>query len=354
MVHAIMLTSILSLDSLDHATRSPHQYVCLYVQRLFLVKAYRYRTKEVLYFYTHIAMSTRWEQPGITVAGDSEPGSRRDQLFWPQGIYLTGDQTVYVADYGNNRISRWKSNTKIGDIVAGRNGYGRGTDQLNQPTYVFVDENESSLIICDWGNRRVVQRSLQNDGNEHIVISDVDCSGLTMDTNGNLYVSNYKHNEVRQWKKGETNGRIVAGGHGRGEGLDQLNSPTSIFVAHDQSLYVSDNNNHRVIKWLNDAKQGIVVAGGHGRGNSLRQLSNPHSVWVDHLGNVYVADFGNDRVVCWCPGSREGSLVLGGNDKGKQANQFDGPIGISFDSQGNCYVVDHRNNRVQKFVVNCN
>lgn len=57
---------------------------------------------------------------------------------------------------------------------------------------------------------------------------------------------------------------IVAGGNGRGFGLNQLNHSQHIFVDDDHAVYVSDRNNHRVIKWMENAKEGVVVAGDRG------------------------------------------------------------------------------------------
>ena len=67
----------------------------------------------------------------------------------------------------------------------------------------------------------------------------------------------------------------MAGGHGQGTALNQLNSPRQILVDTDRSVYVSDSWNHRVMKWMGGAKDGVVVAGGQGEGNSLAQLSCP-------------------------------------------------------------------------------
>ncbi|CAF3327594.1 unnamed protein product [Rotaria socialis] len=302
---------------------------------------------------TQINMSTKWTQYGFTVAGGNEPGTQLNRLFWPHVIYVDNDddQTIYIADYGNNRVVKWTSNANSGQIVAGKNGYGYRNDQCNQPTDVIVDKKTNSMIICDWGNKRVVRWPCENAENGQTIISNIDCSGLAMDNNGNLYVSDYKKGEVRRWEKEETNGKLVAGGNGRGNHLNQLNGPTYIFVDQDYSVYVSDNNNHRVMKWVKGAKQGIVVAGGQGLGNSLAQLSNPHGVIVDHLDNVYVADFGNNRIMRWSKGSKKGSIIVGGDEQGHQQNQFSGPIGLSFDRENNLYVVDHWNNRIQKFHV---
>ncbi len=146
---------------------------------------------------------------------------------------------------------------------------------------MIIDQEQNSFIIVDSGNRRVIQWSRQNHTDGEIIISDIDCSRMTMDKNGSLYVSDSKRNEVRRWRRGEKDGTIVAGGNGQGNHLNQLRCPTFLFVDEDESLYVSDCENHRVMKWAKDAKEGIIVAGGNGQGSRLAQLSYPHGLIVD-------------------------------------------------------------------------
>jgi hypothetical protein len=62
------------------------------------------------------------------------------------------DQTIYVADTFNHRIAEWKKNAISDQIVAGGNGKGNQNDQLNWPRKVIVDQENESLIICDYGN----------------------------------------------------------------------------------------------------------------------------------------------------------------------------------------------------------
>jgi len=300
-------------------------------------------------------INTRWTQNGITIAGGYGNGDQLNQLSSPYGIYVDDDhQCIYIADEGNHRIVKWKFGANNGRVVAGGNGPGNRMDQLNGPTDVIIDKKNDSILICDQGNRRVMRWSRRNNTSGQIIISDIDCSGLTIDNNGDLYVSNREKNEVRRWKIGEKKGTIVAGGNGKGNQLNQLNLPTYIFVDTDYSVYVSDYRNHRVMKWMKGAKEGIVVAGEQDHGNSLTQLSCPYGVVVDHLNNIYVADCGNYRVMCWLKGSREGSIVVGGNGSGQQPNQFNSLTGLSFDGKGNLYVVDHANSRVQKFAIDSN
>jgi len=222
---------------------------------------------------------------------------------------------------------------------------------------VILDEKKKSLIISDCGNRRVVRWSLQNSNDDkEILIEHIKCWGLMINENGDLFVSDEENHAVKRWRKGEIGrkreGRIVAGGNGRGNKLNQLNNPTHIFVDREETIYVSDKENRRVMKWYKGASEGIIVAGGQGQGNSLKQLYCPEGLLVNEVGDIYVADWWNHRVMCWPLGSKEGRVVVGGNGEGKGSNQLNYPIGLSFDAENNLYVADFCNHRIQRFHIN--
>ncbi|CAF0898875.1 unnamed protein product [Rotaria sp. Silwood1] len=271
--------------------------------------------------------NAKWSQNGITVAGGNGLRSETNQLNYPLDLYVDDDQTIYVADYSNHRIVEWKSGATNGNVVAG----GNGAHQLNLPQDVIIDKESDSLIISDSGNRRVVRWPRRNGTHGETIISNIACYGLTMDDNSCLYVVDWRQDEVRRYKIGDTKGTVVAGGNGPGNRLDQLSHPRYVFVDRDHSVYVSDWENNRVMKWEEGVKQGIVVAGGQGEGNSLTQLTSPYGVVVDQLGTVYVADFGNHRIMRWPKGVTQGSVIIGGNGQGAQSNQLNCPIGLSFD-----------------------
>jgi len=220
---------------------------------------------------------------------------------------------------------------------------------------VIVDENNKYLIICDFGNKRVVRWSLENRNVKQVIIKNISCRGLMMNKNGDLFVSDCEKHEVKRWRKGENEeGTVVAGGNGEGDQLDQLNYPTYIFIDQEETVYVSDCENHRVMKWLKGAKQGIVVAGGQGEGNSLNKLAYPQGLTVNAVDDIYVADWRNHRIMCWSLGSKEGRIVVGGNGGGDGSNQLYYPKGLSFDVENNLYVVDCDNQRIQRFSVEKN
>ncbi|CAF0860198.1 unnamed protein product [Adineta steineri] len=290
-----------------------------------------------------------FQQFAITVAGGNGNGQELNQLSYPEGIFIDNDNSVYIADCYNHRIVKWKLNANTGQIIAGGNGSGNHNNQLNDPRDIIFDKKNNSFIISDNGNKRVIRYFDQNQADQQVIISNINCGGLTIDQNGFIYVSDPQNHEVRRWKQGDKNGELVAGGNGQRNHLNQLSVPTFIFIDEDYSLYISDCNNHRVMKWKKDAKEGIIVAGGNGNGSSLKQLSSPHEVIVDHLGQIYVADWGNHRVMRWCEGDAEGEIVVGGNGQGNQLNQLNSPMGLSFDNEENLYVVDLGNHRIQKY-----
>ncbi|CAF1074720.1 unnamed protein product [Adineta steineri] len=249
------------------------------------------------------------------------------------GLTMDNEGFLYVPASEGHEVRRWRVGETNGIVVAGGNGRG------------------DRLIICDSNNRRVLRWSLQGGTSGQTIIENITCWGLTMDNEGFLYVPASEGHEVRRWRVGETNGIVVAGGNGRGDRLDQLNSPAFAFVDQHHSVFVADKNNHRVMKWMKGMSEGIIVAGGQGEGDALTQLDYPEGVIVDQLGTVYVADCNNHRIMRWKKGDTQGSIVVGGNGHGNQTNQLYYPTSLSFDQQGNLYVVDDWNQRVQKFLI---
>ncbi|CAF1631981.1 unnamed protein product, partial [Adineta ricciae] len=287
--------------------------------------------------------SKKWKQNGMTVAGGNGHGDKLNQLWNPEGIFIDNNQNIFIADHQNCRIVEWKLNETEGTVVVG----GNGTDQLNMPTNVIVDEQNNSLIIADLVNYRVIRWF--NENQQETLIENITISRLTMDKYGYLYISDWSKNEVRRWKIGENEEKLVAGGNGQGNQLNQFNRPAYIFVDSEQSVYVTDKGNHRVMKWRKDANEGIIVAGGNGQGNNLNQLSYPQGILVDDFGQIYIADYYNHRIMRWSEGNREGEIIIGEHGPGDESNQLFYPIDLSFDVKKNLYVSDSGNSRVQKF-----
>ena len=244
--------------------------------------------------------NARWSQNGVTVAGGNGRGNAVNQLWCTCALDIDDDnQSIVIADFGNDRIVEWKIGASHGKVIAGGGGRGNRLDQLNYPTDVLIDKETNSLLIADRGNRRVLRWSRRQGTTQGEVIADnIDCTGLAIHHQRYLYVSDTEKHEVRRYTIGDKNGILVAGGNGKGNQLNQLRDPTYLFVDEAQAVYASDRNNRRVIKWNKGAKEGIVVAGGEGKGSALTQLSYPRGLFVDTSSTIYVVDAQNDLVKC--------------------------------------------------------
>ncbi|CAF4857336.1 unnamed protein product [Rotaria socialis] len=170
------------------------------------------------------------------------------------GLALDNDGFIYIADYDNHEVRRYRMGENQGTIVAGGNGAGTGLNQLSHPRYVFVDEDHS------------------------------------------IYVSDEINHRVMKWIEGAKQGIIVAGGEGSGNSLTQLSNPYGVFVDHSGTVYVADGSNHRIVRWYRGATQGEVIVGGHGPGNQSNQLNIPFGLSFDQEGNIYVSEHSNHRV----------------------------------------------------------
>ena len=166
------------------------------------------------------------------------------QLYTPTGVVFDNDQNMFVADYSNHRIVEWKFNSTNRQVV-----FGEDQNLLKYPVDMIIDKEDNSVIIADQGNRRVIRWRREIRGDPDILISDIDCFGITMDKTGNLYVADYKKNVVKRWKKGSNEGTIVVGGNGKGEKCNQLNSPRGLSFDEHGNLYVIDHGNDRIQKF---------------------------------------------------------------------------------------------------------
>ena len=287
----------------------------------------------------YISLLTGSAEYSKTVAGGYGLGSTTNEFCFPYGLAIDEDQTMFIADWGNHRIIQWKMGDPEGQVIAGGHGQGKELNQLNCPTDVLIDKETDSLIISDHGNKRVVRWFRRRGTTQgEILIDNIACWGLAMGDRRCLYVSDIEKDEVRRYEMGENNGTVVAGGHGRGVGRNQLNKPTYIFVDSQQTVYVSDTSNHRVMKWEKEKTQGVVVAQGFSRG-----------LFVDKSETVYVADYGNHQLMRWPKGATEGTVIVGGNEKGEEGSELYYPWTLSFDQQGQIYVADHSYHRIQRF-----
>ena len=264
-------------------------------------------------------------------------------------MYSTVPQPLHliVGMLTSSPNARWSAN---GVTAAGEYGCGDDRHQLNEPYGLGIDDENQRIVIADYWNQFIVA-----------------------------------------WKIGKKDGKMIAGGRGEGNQLNQLNCPTDVLIDKEtDSLLIAGRGNQRVVRWCrhqgtthgevivdnnccglamdhqgylyvsDTAKHefrrhaigdnnGIVVAGGNRRGNQPHQLRYPTYLFVDEEEAVYVSDNNNRRVMKWNTGAKKWIVVAGGQGQGSALTQLSYPRGLLVDISGTVYVVDTGNHRVMRW-----
>ena len=268
--------------------------------------------------------------PGI---GDNGPATSAALSSNAFGLAVDSAGNVYIGDAGNNR-TRKVSNGVI-TTVAGNGTQGFSGDngpaiaaELSVPNAVAAD-SAGNLFVSDYGNNRIrdvsngVITTLAGDGIETGVLGDngpatsaslAHPTGVAVDASGNVFIADTAYDRIRKVSRGVIT--TVAGNGTPGFGGD--NGPAT------------------------SAQLNIPLQGG---------------VAVDSAGNLYIADYGNDRIrevsngvintvagngTCCNP------AALGVGDNGPATSATLIAASVALDSTGNLYIADSGNGRIRR------
>jgi len=105
----------------------------------------------------------------VGISGES--GNSEDRLFNPLALKFDSSNTLYIADYQNNRVQKWILGASNGTTIAGQADatIGNAPDEFHYP------------------------------------------ADLVLDSSGNIYVSDRYNYRVQLWLKGATTGSTIAG-----------------------------------------------------------------------------------------------------------------------------------------------
>ncbi|CAF4074014.1 unnamed protein product, partial [Adineta steineri] len=146
----------------------------------------------------------------MLVAGGSGSGSQANQFSFPTGLFVdtSASNTLYVADFSNHRIQKWLNGASNGTTVAGQSGVsGSALNQLNEPFTLTMDMNKS-LYIVDYGNNRIVLWLLGSTSG--IVIAGTGVAGalpsqlnnpwsVRLDSTGAFIVNDNSNNRIQRF-----------------------------------------------------------------------------------------------------------------------------------------------------------
>jgi uncharacterized protein (TIGR03437 family) len=343
------------------------------------------------------------------VAGNGKGGYSGDggaatsaQFSNPSGVAVDGDGNLFIADAVTNRIRKVSPDGVITTVAGtglcgGFSGDGgpAASAQLNGPVAVALDGN-GSLFIAEYGNDRVRRvspdgiittvagdgtRGFSGDGGPatgaHLRIDcgNTICGGIAVDSQGNLFVADGGNNRVRRIAPDGIittvagNGSYGFSGDGGPAINTQLSTPRGLAVDKADNLLIAEDGG-RIRKVSPDGTITTVAGGvlfGSARGFSgdggpatSARLSWPVGLAVDSTGNLLIADPGAnfetgdagddpsvdhrirkvslDGTITTVAGN--GSHDFSGEGGAAITAAFDGPTGIAVDGAGNVYVAD--------------
>ncbi|MGB2578798.1 sugar lactone lactonase YvrE [Elusimicrobium simillimum] len=335
-------------------------------------------------------------RPGIinTVAGIGSPGFSGDdglyanqaQLNYPCAVKVDHAGNINILDCGNNRVRRVYPDGTITTIAGnGKKDFFMQNIQAERFSFkqvsAIVADNNNNIYVADEGYNRIFKidrsRTLTvyagngkdgraGDGKQAASAAIGAPSGLAIDNQGNIYVSQRKDHVIR---KITLNGVIstLAGtgepgysGDGGQAALAQFNAPACIDITTTGVLLVADlgnqairriNNDNTITTILDNKKMKEAYVGANTGDIELQGIYN---LAADNNGNLLISDAYSNRIFKMSPDGKVATIAGSGTagysgDGGKAlAAKLNGPQGINVDSNGNLFIADAKNNVVRQ------
>lgn len=149
----------------------------------------------------------------------------------PRTVYVGADNSLYVADLGNNRVRVVNGSTNIVSTIAGTNSGPGSSAFINHPRGIALDPTTGTLFVAEIGNDEVRKFSLQTKRLTDYVDQLVDPNDLALDTAGDLYI--VEINKHRVQKVNTTTGAVTTL-------MTDLRTPLSVYVNSAGVVFVGE------------------------------------------------------------------------------------------------------------------
>jgi len=272
-------------------------------------------------------------------------GTAINKFNGPNGVFFdnrTGK--IWVADRGNHRVLRFSTtnayiNGADAELVIGQpdfvtNTSGLTATKMNNPICAIVDGN-GTLWVSEYGNNRVTRwdnaDNLVNGDTADGVLGQPDFvtnsaatsqnkfsgpAGIFIEANGTLWVSNFNIHRVLRFQNAASlpngaNADLVLGQPDfvtgtSGLSSTKMNNANGVYVDNLGNLWISEYTNRRVLKFNNAATlvSGDTADGVLGQPDFVTNTANTTQAgsgsvrWVtgDLLGNLYLVQETNNRI----------------------------------------------------------
>ena len=296
-------------------------------------------------------------------------GDKYGNLNSPDDIFIAPDDSIYVADTGNNRILKLSATGEplFQYTASDANG-------LNGPRGVFV-MNNGGLLVADTNNQRILHMTAAGEFVEEFKKPDSDLLGdsvtfdpskvylslsgyiyviksqqfLTMDTN-NIFRGFVGSNEVPFSIKNTLIRIFATAEQKKNITKVQPAAYSNFLITNDGQIYATGLGKNDQIKIINSVGKNIYPTGFYGEYyvNELNEINQPNFVdlAVDDQGIISALDGTTGKIYQY---DAEGNQLCVFGGLGDTRGYFSLPTSVAVDSQGNLYVLDKANNNIQVF-----
>lgn len=184
--------------------------------------------------------------------------------------------------------------------------------------------------------------------------------GLAVDSSGTIYVADQGYEVIRKISNGVVTTLAGSlGNYGNRDGVGtqaQFNAPLGITIDTVGNVYVTDGANRTVRKITSNGTVSTVAGSGqYGNANGpalFASFTSPSGIAIDSHGNLFVADSYDNRIreisVTGNVTTFAGTGNMGTSDGQGTSASFSHPFGLAIDASDNLYVTDSDSNRIRK------
>jgi len=189
---------------------------------------------------------------GVKVAGTGNSGSTLSNFGILASLLVDSQGNIYVCDPNNNRVMKFTPNVTNAVVVAGTSSAGNGSYQLNLPYDLYLDEINSYLYVTDYNNHRIQRYHLgvsmngttvaggNGQGSASYQLNFPYALCISKTTNA-IYITDSGNNRIQRWSSGATSGVTIVGNDTSGTNSTLLQGHMGIRQSINESyLFLSE------------------------------------------------------------------------------------------------------------------
>lgn len=268
-------------------------------------------------------------------------GAQDGDMIKPRAVAIDSQDRLFIVDY----TARIQVYDRDGHYLPGHTW--TSPDYRNgRPSGLSIDR-EGNLLVSD--SHYHCLRTYTPDGKLVRTLGGEAGSGpgqfgyisdAVQDADGNYYVSEFGLND--RITKLDADGKFIRSWGSAGREPGEFAHIRALALGPDGNLYVADACNHRIQVYTRDGER---VGCWGTQGNEPGQMSYPYDLAFGPGGELYVVEFGNHRVQKF---TAEGKSLGTWGGPGREPGKLASPWALGVDSKGRVHVMDSENHRVQR------